>query len=66
MIGRTVEIDSDQIETLIKNNQHCTMWRVADILKISKSIKLLVKMILFYEKTPYRPFGQRKSFSYVY
>ena len=42
--GRPVEVDSNQIETLIENNQCYTMWERADILKISKSIKLLVKM----------------------
>ena len=42
--GRPVEVDSDQIETLIENNQRYTMWEIADILKISKSITLLVKM----------------------
>ena len=42
--GRAVEVDSDQIKTLIENNQHYTLWEIADILKISKSIKLLVKM----------------------
>ena len=35
--GRPVEVDSDQIETLIENNQHYTTWEIADILKISKS-----------------------------
>ena len=35
--GRPVEVDSDQIETLIKNNQYYTMREIADILKISKS-----------------------------
>ena len=50
--GRTVEVDSDQIKTLIKNNQCNTMWEITNTLKISKSIKLLVKMcLLFYEKT---------------
>ena len=39
-----VEVDSDQAETLIENNQCYTMQEIADILKISKSIKLLVKM----------------------
>ena len=42
--GRPVEVDSDQNE----------MWEIADILKISKSIKLLVKMknvSYFMEKT---------------
>ena len=43
-LGRPVEVDSDQIKTLIENNQCYTMWEIADILKISKSIKLLVKM----------------------
>ena len=42
--GRPVEVDSDQIETLIENNQCYTMWEVANILKTSKSIKLLVKI----------------------
>ena len=52
--GRPVEVDSDQIETLIENNQHYTTQEIADILKISKSIKLLVKMksvFYFMEKT---------------
>ena len=53
LLGRPVEVDSNQIKTLIENNQHYTTWERADILKISKSIKLLVKMkhILFYGKT---------------
>ena len=34
-LGRPVEVDSDQIETLTENNQHYTMWEIADILKIS-------------------------------
>ena len=42
--GRPTEVDGDQIETLIKNNQHYTMWEMGNILKIPKSIKLLVKM----------------------
>ena len=42
--SRAVEVDSDQIETLIENNQHYTTWEIADIFKISKSIKLLVKI----------------------
>ena len=59
--GRRVEVDSDHIKTLIENNQYSTMCKIADILKISKSIKLLVKMknvsfILW--KKAYRHFGQ--------
>ena len=42
--GRPIEVDSDQIETLTESNQHYTMREINDILKISKSIKLLVKM----------------------
>ena len=42
--GRPAEVDRDQIETLTENNQRCTMQERADILKISKCIKLLVKM----------------------
>ena len=38
------EVVSNQIETLIENNQCYTMREIAHILKISKSIKLLVKM----------------------
>ena len=36
-LDRPVEVDSDQIETLIENNQHYTTREIADILKISKS-----------------------------
>ena len=36
-LGRLVEVDSNQIETLIENNQRYTTRERADILKISKS-----------------------------
>ena len=35
--GRPIEVDSDQIETLIENNQRYTTWEIAHILRISKS-----------------------------
>ena len=35
--GRPVEVDSDQLKTLIENNQRYTTRERADILKISKS-----------------------------
>ena len=35
--GRAVEVDSDQIKTLIENSQHYSTREIADILKISKS-----------------------------
>ena len=35
--GRPVEVDSDQIETLIENDQHYTTQEIADILKTSNS-----------------------------
>ena len=57
--GITVEVDSDQKETLIENNQCYTMWETGNILKIFKSIKSLVKMknVSFMKKT-YGLFGQ--------
>ena len=42
--GRPVEVDSDQTETLTENHQHYTTQKIVNTLKISKSIKLLVKM----------------------
>ena len=42
--GRLYKMDNDEIETLTENNQHYTTWEIADILKIYKSITLLVKM----------------------
>ena len=42
--GRPVEVDNDQTETLIESNPHYITWEIANILKISKSIHLLVKM----------------------
>ena len=43
-LGRLVEVDRDQTETLIENNPYYTPWEIAHILKIFKSLKLLVKM----------------------
>ena len=42
--GRPAKVGSDQIETFIENNQHYTVQEIADTLKMSKSIKLLMKM----------------------
>ena len=36
--GRPVEVDSDEIETLIENNQHCFTWEIANILKIFNKV----------------------------
>ena len=36
-LGRSVEVDSNQINTLIENSQRYTTREIADILKISKS-----------------------------
>ena len=41
--GRPIEVHSNQMKTLIENNQCYTMQEIANILNISKSIKLLVK-----------------------
>ena len=35
--GRPVEVDSDQIETLIEKNQHYIMQEIVDILKVTRS-----------------------------
>ena len=43
-LGRPVEVDSDHVETISEDNQCYTMREIADILGISKSMKLLVKM----------------------
>ena len=48
--GRPAEADGDQIETLTENNQHYAMGEGPDRLKISKSIKLLMKMRMSYFK----------------
>ena len=61
--GGPVVVDSTQIETLIEDNQCYSAWEIADILKISKSIKLLVniKNVLFYGKT-HKLVGQPNKF----
>ena len=50
--GRPVEVDGDQIETLNENNQCYTMWELAYIFKISKSIVIceMKNMSYFREK----------------
>ena len=52
-LGGPVEADSHHIETLIQNSQCYTTWEIADILEMSISIKLLVKIknVYFTEKT---------------
>ena len=42
--GRPLEVDRDQIETLTENYQCSTTCEIANTLKISNSIMLLVKM----------------------
>ena len=64
-LGRLVEVDGDQIQTLIENNQHYVTQETASILKTSKSIKLLVKMknvSFILRKKTYRLFGQLNTF----
>ena len=43
-LGKPFEVDSNQIETLIENNQCYITQEIANIFKIPKSIQLLVKM----------------------
>ena len=54
--GRPLEVDRDQIKTLTENNQRSTTREIANILRIPKSIKLLVKMknvsFILQNKTP--------------
>ena len=35
--GRPAELSGDQIDRLIKNNQHYAMWKITGILKTPKS-----------------------------
>ena len=42
--GQVDQLKLIAIEILIENNQHYATWEIADVLKISKSIELLVKM----------------------
>ena len=42
--GRPVDVDSDPIETFTENSQCSATQETVNILKLSKSIKLLVKM----------------------
>ena len=57
--GRPVEVDNDQMKTLSENNQCYTKQEIADILKISKSIKLWVKMrnVSYFTEKLYRLLG---------
>ena len=67
-LDRSAEVDNDQIETFIENNQCSTMWEIADILKISKSIKLLLEMknvSFILRKKPYGLFGQPNSYPHT-
>ena len=41
-LGRPVEVDSDQLETLIKHSQHYTTQEKADVLKIPKSVLKII------------------------
>ena len=43
-MSKPVEVAGDQIQTLTENNQCSTMRERAGILKIAKSMKLLVKI----------------------
>ena len=64
-LGRFVKVGSDQIQTLTENNQCSTMWEIANILKISKSTKLLVTMknvSLFYGKNHMNFLANRMHF----
>ena len=60
--GRPAEVDSNQIKTLIENSQRYTTQERANILTISKSIKLFMKMknvSFILRKKAYRLFGHQ-------
>ena len=64
LLGRPAEFDGDQIKTLIENNQSYITRERADIHRISKSIKLLVKMknlSFILRKEPYTLFGCQRT-----
>lgn len=42
--SRSTEVDGNRIKILTEKSQHYTMQEIDDILKISKSLKLLVKI----------------------
>ena len=47
-VGRLVEVESDQIETLIKNNQRYTAREVADILRCPNQVlKVIYTSLMF-------------------
>ena len=52
-LGGLVEVDSNQIKTLVENNQCYTTREISNVLKNPKSIRSLVKMknVSFTEKT---------------
>ena len=57
-LGKPAEVDSNQIETVVENNQRYTTQEIADILKKSRSIKLLVKVknVFYLQKKTKRTF----------
>ena len=67
-LDRQVEVDSNQIDRSSENNQHYTTQKVANILKISRSIKSLVKVknvSLLHGKKINKLFGQPNTMSKV-
>ena len=64
-LSRPVKVESDQIKALIEDNQCHIRQEIANILKISKSIKLLVKVknVSFnLQKKKYEFFSQPNTF----
>ena len=60
-LDRPAEVDSNQIKTLVENYQCYTIQEMGNILKISKSMRLFVKIKTMYFillKKPHGPFGQ--------
>ena len=46
--GRPAKVDSNHIKTLTENNEHYTMYKMADRLKVSKSIGEKEKCVSYF------------------
>ena len=58
-LGRPVQVDSNQIETLIKNSQRYATWKISNMFKkINKVIGENEKSVLFYRRKTKSVFGQ--------
>ena len=64
--GRPVEVDSDQIETLIENNQHYTTQKIDDILKYPNQALKIICINLVNHFDVWVPHKWKKSFLTIF